>query len=100
MSKIFYEALGPEKSLKAFVHYPAHSFPGQDSALKDNTHFSSYGAYELARCVVEGIKKAHLPIADHLKKNLTSFDPANPDPVEKWNLPSSLLIQTAKPDGN
>ncbi len=100
MSKILYEAWGPEKSRKAFVYYPAHSFPGQDSALKDNTHFNSYGAYELAKCVVEGIKKANLPIADYLKKDLPPFDPAHPDPVEKWNLPPSLFTETVKPDGN
>src|SRR5262249_35079206 len=38
MSKILFEALGPEGSLKAFVHYPAHTFPGQDEELKDDTH--------------------------------------------------------------
>jgi lysophospholipase L1-like esterase len=100
MSKILYEAWGPETSMKGFVHYPAHSFPGQDSALKDNTHFSTYGAYELAKCVVNGIKNADLPIAKYLKKNLPPFDPAHPDPIEKWNLPMSPFNSTNKPDGN
>jgi lysophospholipase L1-like esterase len=48
MSKILYEAWGPQKSLKAFVHFPANTFPNQKEELKDNTHFTSYGAYELA----------------------------------------------------
>jgi len=99
-SKTLFEAWGPEKSMKGFVHYPAHSFPGQDSALRDNTHFSSYGAYELARCVVEGIKKVKLPLVKFLKKDLSPFDPAHPDPFEKWNLPASVSTNTIKPDGN
>ena len=56
MSLKFYEALGPEGSKKAFVHYPAGSFPGQTVALKDDTHHNVYGGYELAKCIVEGIK--------------------------------------------
>src|SRR5690606_30511697 len=38
MSKTLYEAMGPEKSKRAFVHYPAGTFPGQDKVLNDNTH--------------------------------------------------------------
>src|SRR5207302_2127569 len=56
MSAKFYEAMGPTDSTRAFVQYPANTFPGQPKELKDNTHFNAYGAYELARCVVEGIK--------------------------------------------
>src|SRR3712207_7971597 len=51
-----FRSLGPEGSKKAFVFYPANTFPGQEKALADNSHFSNYGAYELARSVVEGIK--------------------------------------------
>ena len=49
MSKIMYEAWGPENSIKAFVHYPANTFPNQTKKLEDNTHFNTYGAYEIAR---------------------------------------------------
>ena len=45
-----------EGTLKAFVHYPANTWPGQTEELKDDTHFNAYGAYELARCVVEAIR--------------------------------------------
>ena len=100
MSKIFYEALGPEKSKKAFVHYPANSFPGQDTELKDDTHFSTYGAYQLAKCVVEGIKTADLGIAPCLVKNLPVYNPAQPDQVENWQLPLSPPSAIIKPDGN
>jgi hypothetical protein len=80
MSKIFYEALGPEESKKAFVIYPAGTFPNQKDELKDNTHFNSYGAYELAKCIVEGIKSARLDLAKFLIGDTPAFDPAHPDP--------------------
>jgi hypothetical protein len=89
VGKTLFEALGPEASKKAFVHYPAGSFAGQSEELKDDTHFSTYGAYELARAVVAGIRSSGLPLAKHLVREETSFDPSHPDPVEAWDLPTS-----------
>jgi hypothetical protein len=100
MSKTLYEAWGPEKSIKAFVHFPANTFPNQPNELKDNTHFSAYGAYELAKCIVNGIKQNVPELAKYLKHDLPKYDPAKPDDVTKWNLPSSTFIGSAKPDGN
>lgn len=100
MSKILYEAWGPERSLKAFVHYPAGTFPGQHNALKDNTHFTPYGAYSLARCVVEGIRSENVGIASYLIKGVPAFDPASPDPLEQWYWPLSPGASGGKPDGN
>jgi lysophospholipase L1-like esterase len=100
MSKLFYEALGPERSKKAFVQYPAGTFPGQDRALKDDTHFNAYGAYELARCVVEGIKSSKLGIAKFLVDDaLAPFDPVHPDAVEGWSLPMSPFVTNTTPEG-
>ena len=100
MSKIMYEAWGPEKSIKAFVHYPANTFPAQDKKLEDNTHFNTYGAYEIARCFVQAIKDNNLPIAKYLKNNIVPFNPAQPDAVENWYWPQSVLLVAVKPDGN
>jgi lysophospholipase L1-like esterase len=100
MSKTLYEAWGPDGSLKAFVHYPANTFPGQTTALADNTHFNPYGAYELARCVVKGIVAAHLPIAKYLVKEKIAFDPAHPDPVAQFYWPLSAFVGSTRPDGN
>ncbi|MGB6546972.1 MAG: rhamnogalacturonan acetylesterase [Candidatus Acidiferrales bacterium] len=99
MSKIFYEAMGPEESTKAFVHYPANTFPGQTAELKDDTHFNSYGAYELAKCIVEGIKSNQLGIAKYLLGDTPAFDPAHPDPVTQWNLPPTPFSTPAAPAG-
>ncbi len=100
MSKILYEAWGPVESVKAFVQYPANTFPGQTKELKDNTHFNAYGAYELAKCIVKGIKESNLPIKEYLKKDLTAIDPAHPDNVNEWSLPMSSFLSSKKPDGN
>ncbi|HEX8466159.1 MAG TPA: rhamnogalacturonan acetylesterase [Abditibacterium sp.] len=100
MSAPFYEALGPEKSLKAFVHYPANTFPGQTTELKDNTHFNAYGGYQLAKAVVEGIKSAKLGLAAQLADDVKPFDPAHPDSPDTFVMPLSASVSNVKPDGN
>lgn len=100
MSKTFYEALGAESSTKAFVHYPANTYPGQTKALADNTHFNPYGAYELAKCVIEGIRANKLGITSYLVDKLPAFDPAHPDDVNTWHWPESPKSTVVKPDGN
>ncbi len=100
MSLKFYAALGKDASKGAFVHYPANTFPGQDKALNDDTHHNVYGAYELARCVVEGIK-AELPeLAKHLRAEVEAFDPAKPDDPDRLAIPASLEAGADKPEGN
>jgi lysophospholipase L1-like esterase len=89
MSKSFYEGLGPEISKKAFLHYPPGTFQEQADELKDDTHFSDYGGYQLAKCIVEGIKKSKLGIAKFLRKGLPAFNPSIPDPPDLWRLPIS-----------
>ena len=91
MSKTLFEAMGPEGSLKAFMHYPANSFPNQAQAIRDDTHFNVYGAYELARCVVHGIRQAKLPLRKWLTKDLPDFDPFKPDPQATFTLPATPI---------
>lgn len=100
MSNQLYEALGIERSKKAFVFYPAHTFPGQNEELHDNTHFNTYGAYELAKCVVEGIRANKLSIAKFLVNHLPIFNPLQPDPFGVFYWPPSSRISEVKPDGN
>jgi lysophospholipase L1-like esterase len=89
MTKTLYESLGVENSKKLFVIYPANSFTGQKEALNDNTHFNSYGAYELAKCVVEGIKLNVPELKKFLRDDVRPFDPAKPDPFDLFSLPLS-----------
>ena len=94
-----YEAMGVEPSTRAFVHYPANTFPGQATALEDNTHFNPFGAYEVARCVMEGIKTQLPELARHLK-DAPAFDPSNPDDPDSFYWPLSPFVDTEKPLGN
>jgi hypothetical protein len=91
MSKALFEALGPEGTLRAFMHYPAKSFPNQNEAISDDTHFNGYGAYELARCVVHGIRQAKLPLRKFLTNDLSDFNPAAPDSVDTFSLPATPI---------
>ena len=100
MTKYFYEALGVENSTKAFVHYPANTYPGQDKPLADNTHFNPYGAYELAKCVVQSIVEQKLGLAQYVVDDFGSFDPRKPDPFTDFFWPESPAANVAKPDGN
>ena len=98
MSSLFYEALGNEGSKKAFVHYPANSYPNQTKALADNTHFNPYGAYELAKCIIEGIKLNKLGLVSFLKDSTYTFNPSKPD--TDWHWYESPRSNIVKPDGN
>jgi lysophospholipase L1-like esterase len=101
MSLQLYSALGEEHSKKAFAFYPAETFPGQTKELKDNTHHNNYGAYELARCVVEGIKSNVPALANHLIVNLDTFDPNRPDSPDTILIPPSPFIgNSVMPAGN
>jgi len=97
MSKTLFETLGPERTLKVFVHFPPNTFPGQMKALADNTHFTDYGAYELARSVVQDIRDDKLPLVKYLTKDAGSFNPAYPDPLDTWSLPLSPMVSAATP---
>jgi lysophospholipase L1-like esterase len=100
MSKVLYEAWGPEGSIKAFVHYPANTFPGQTTKLEDNTHFNTYGAYELAKCILTGIRNQKLPLAKFIRSEFSIYNPAKPLPAAKFYWPMSSFVAATKPDGN
>ena len=89
MSIAFYEALGPTKAPLAF-----------SNDGKDPTHHNNYGAYELAKCVVQGIRDARLPVASHIADDFTRFDPAHPDSPDSFALPPSPARSTLAPRGN
>jgi lysophospholipase L1-like esterase len=97
MSKTLFETLGPEGSIKAFMHYPANAYANQPKAIDDDTHFNSYGAYELARCIVHGIRESNLPIAKLLDPAVPDFNPAHPDPQPDFHLPATPILIKADP---
>lgn len=87
MSKTLCEALGPEGSAVLFKE-------------GDGTHHSNYGSYELAKCVVEGIKANKLGLAKFLWKDWRPFDPAHPDAFAQFAVPPSPQQTNVKPLGN
>ena len=83
LSKIFYHALGADL----------------DKAFQDGTHHNNYGSYELAKCVVLGIRQARLPLAQSIVADF-NFDPSKPDDVNRFEMPTSPTVSKEKPLGN
>lgn len=84
MSKVFYRALGGNL----------------DKAFQDGTHHNNYGSYELAKCVVEGIRQTKLGLAKHIVDDYAEFDPNTPDTVESIDIPVSPTVSDVKPSGD
>lgn len=100
MSQILYKAMGAEDSKHLLVHYPAGTFPGQDKAFEDNTHFNAFGAYQISRLIVRGMKQLNLPILEHLKADYPDLDPSQPDDWKTFHWSNGPFIDIVKPDGN
>jgi lysophospholipase L1-like esterase len=85
MSKQLYEALGRENIDKAF---------------QDGTHHNNYGSYQLAKCIVEGIRQNKMELAKFILEDVPEFDPKHPDAVETFSIPASADFSNRKPDGS
>lgn len=99
MTRVLFNALGVEESKKALVHFPANTFPGQTEALADNTHFSTYGAFQVAKCVVTGMMLATPELTRQLKPGF-AYNPSQPDDPESFSWHLSPLYDKVKPDGD
>ena len=97
LTKTFFETLGYEDSKRALVHYPREMY-GRE--LADNTHFNTYGAYEVAKCVVMGMKQLNLPVVQYLRADWQDFNPAQPDDWKTFKWAPSRISENVKPDGN
>ncbi len=84
MSLQFYRALGEDLG----------------KAFQDGTHHNNYGSYELAKCVVEGIKQDKLALARDIVDRFGDFDPAHPDKVDSFEMPASPAVSLNKPLGD
>ena len=89
LSTTFYEALGPDRAALAFNDHG-----------RDLTHHNNYGAYELARCIVQAIRDLPLPLAAFLSDDVTAFDAAYPDSPDAFSLPPSPTASSVRPRGN
>jgi lysophospholipase L1-like esterase len=84
MSKTLYRALGDDL----------------DKAFQDGTHHNNYGAYELAKCVVESIRRSKLELAKFIVEDFSRFDPAHPDAPESLRIAPSARRAATPPLGN
>lgn len=100
MTTVLYESWGDSISRKAFVQYPAHTFSGQDKVLEDNTHFNSFGANEIALCVLKGLLELETGIETFIVNPNLNYYPNNPNKIENWKTPMSNRFEPVKPDGN
>ena len=97
MTTDLYLAVGPEESKHMLVHYPAEAYGRK---LEDNTHFNPFGAYEVAKCVVMGMKQLNLPFVKYLRADWNDFDPKQPDDWKAFKWAPSRIVENMKPDGN
>jgi lysophospholipase L1-like esterase len=81
MSKTLYTAMGDDLR----------------QAFNDQTHHRGYGAYELAKCVVMGIRENKLPLAASIPEDFKDFDPAHPDPFASYAVPPSTAAGAGRP---
>jgi lysophospholipase L1-like esterase len=84
MSKVLYRALGTDL----------------DAAFQDGTHHNNYGSYQLAQCVVAGIRANVPALAKYLADDVVAFDPARPLSPGTFKMAVSPTADLEKPDGN
>lgn len=84
MSKALYKALGTNL----------------DNAFQDGTHHTNYGSYELAKCVVQGIKDSGLDLSRNIVDDFQSYNPNDPDSFESFAVPPSPMRTAVTPLGS
>ena len=100
MTMTMLNAVGEAESKAMYVHYPMGTFECQTKELKDDTHFSTFGAYEVAKCVVEGMKKLNLPLVRFIRGDYKGFNPAHPDKKGNFKWYLSPFCDAEKPAGS
>jgi lysophospholipase L1-like esterase len=85
-SATLYEALGPERSHLAFA------------TMQEGTHHNAYGSYQIAKCVLNGIRSARIGLSAFIT-DFDRFDPAKPDPLDEFRLPKSHRAAGVTPLG-
>lgn len=100
MTTAMYEAMGEKESEHLLTYLPAGALEGLTRDLKDNTHFSPFGAYEVSKCVIQGICEQVPELAACLAPGWTAFDPASPDTYETFKWYTRPFTTYKKPRGN
>lgn len=99
-TKTLYETMGYEGCKRLLVHYPMGTFPWQVKEFADNTHFNPFGAYEVSKLIIMGLKKLNSPLVNSLCDDWQDFSPTQPDDYQQFYWPLAPLFDGKKPDGN
>ena len=99
-TKVLFETMGEEGSKQLLVHYKKGTFAWQDREFADNTHFNPFGAYEVSKLIVMGLKQLNSPLVQYLKADWQDFSPSSPDNPASFLWPQSVFYDAKKPDGN
>ena len=86
-SKVLYEGLGQQSSGALFKE-------------GDGTHHNAFGAYQIAKIIVQSIRDQDLPLARFLTKDWKKFDPKRPDDPTAFAVPASPAVMEMKPLGS
>ena len=84
MGKVLYKALGNNI----------------DKAFQDGTHHNNFGSYELAKCIVEGIRQNIPDLAKYIVDDFSGFNPENPDSFVTFSIPASTINTSEMPVRN
>lgn len=95
-----YNAMGDSLSKRLFVHFPANSYSGQDKELKDDTHSNAFGAYEICKLVIMGLKSNNVELVKYLRSNWRDFHYYNYDDWQKFYWPMTPINKLEKPAGD
>ena len=68
--------------------------------VKDNTHANAFGAFEISKLVVEGMKRLNIDLINYLRDEWPGFNPSKPDDWQQFYWPLTPFGYTEKPDGN
>lgn len=86
-TKMLYEALGRGGSGVLFKE-------------GDGTHHNAFGAYQIAKIIVQSIRDQKMPLAKFLISDRRRFDPAEPDDPKAFLIPASPAVALDKPLGS
>ena len=67
-SRALYQQMGPDASKLLFLQLPPGEHPNYPDGIKDNTHFTIYGARCIAELVLKGIRENDLGLAEKIVK--------------------------------
>ncbi|MBQ9363028.1 MAG: rhamnogalacturonan acetylesterase [Bacteroidaceae bacterium] len=100
MTRDFLEAMGANDSKHSLVHYPVGTFPNQTKVFEDNTHWNPFGAFEISKMIVKGIKDLNLPLVKYIRPGYKDYFPGQPDDWKTFHWNCGPFIDIVKPDGN